>query len=288
MAGRQSKREARRSLVGKCSGQDLLHLVQLLTAGQRDLVAHISMGNESGLLAFEGGRVRHASTASNSGEAAFFEMCQWPDSEVELRPGGAAEQVENVTTEASRLVMEVASGSTESAGVALPASSIGQSDGAGIATQTAAAAHPADAESAARHTLKEESAMAMKEQLEQFNGIDGFRGAAVFSPQGEMLESLTASSKIDIKTIGLYANNALLNAQKATDQMGVGRGNLMQIRAPQAIVLMRCLNEATDFAMTKEGKAHIHTVVILDPEGNVGMAGLILDKIQGALADAVR
>ena len=88
--------------------------------------------------------------------------------------------------------------------------------------------------------------------------------------------------------ITIYANNALLNAQKATDQMGVGRGNFMQIRAPQAIVLMRCLNEATDFAAVKEGKAHFHTVVVLSPEGNIGMAGMMLDKAVVKIADEVR
>jgi hypothetical protein len=86
----------------------------------------------------------------------------------------------------------------------------------------------------------------------------------------------------------MFANNALLNAQKATDQMGVGRGNLMQIRAPKAIVLMRCLNEATDFAATKEGKAHVHAVVVMEPEGNVGMATMILDKAIAKVADELR
>jgi len=129
--------------------------------------------------------------------------------------------------------------------------------------------------------------MAVKDLLAQFEDVQGFLGIAVFTPQGEIVESI-AKGKTDIKTVGTYANNALLNAQKATDQMGVGRGNLMQIRAPEAIVMMRCLNEATDFAATKEGKAHFHTVVILDPDGNTGMAAMILDKTVAGIADELR
>ena len=129
--------------------------------------------------------------------------------------------------------------------------------------------------------------MAIKDHLEDFQSIEGFKGVAVFTAQGEMLEGL-AQGKVDIKTVGMFANHALLNAQKATDQMGVGRGNMVQIRAPQALVLMRCLNEATDFAATKEGKAHFHVVAVLDPEGNAGMALMLLDRACGKIAEEMR
>jgi predicted regulator of Ras-like GTPase activity (Roadblock/LC7/MglB family) len=129
--------------------------------------------------------------------------------------------------------------------------------------------------------------MGVKDNLAMLQGAEGFLGAAVFTSAGEILESVAVGGQ-DMKTIGMFANNALLNAQKATDAMGVGRGNMMQVRAPQAIVLMRCLNEATDFAATSKGKAHFHTVVLMSPEGNVGMAGMLLDKVVGEIAEAVR
>ncbi len=129
--------------------------------------------------------------------------------------------------------------------------------------------------------------MAIRDHLNELQGATGFLGAAVFSPQGEMLDGF-ATTGMDIKSVGMFANNALLNAQKATDQMGVGRGNFMQVRAPQAIVLMRCLNEATDFSANATGKAHFHTVAIMSPEGNVGMAGMLLDRIVGKIAEEVR
>lgn len=130
--------------------------------------------------------------------------------------------------------------------------------------------------------------MAIKDHLDRFSDIEGFLGVGVFTAQGEMIESLVKGAKLDINTVGLYANNALLNAQKATDQMGVGRGNLLQIRAPKANIMMRCLNEATDFAANKSGKAHFHTVVVMEPEGNAAMAKLILDNIVESIAEELR
>jgi hypothetical protein len=102
-----------------------------------------------------------------------------------------------------------------------------------------------------------------------------------------MLEGITKGN-IDIEAIGMFANNALLNTQQATDQMGVGRGNMVKIRAPQAEILLRCFNEATDFSATKDGKAHFHTLVLMDSDGNTGMAAMILDQIQARIADEVR
>lgn len=141
--------------------------------------------------------------------------------------------------------------------------------------------------SASPSTGKEWKVMSIKATLERFNNVEGFIGVGVFSPQGDMVESLTHGS-IDINTVGMSANNALLNAQKATDTMGVGRGNLIQIRAPKANLLMRCLNEATDFAQSKAGKAHFHTVVVIEPEGNAAMARMILDNMVSEIAEQLR
>ena len=136
-------------------------------------------------------------------------------------------------------------------------------------------------------TAKEEVKMAIKEHLEGFEEIEGFQGVAVFTSQGELMDSII-KGKLDIKTLGTLANNALLNAQKATDEMGVGTGNLIQIRAPKATILMRCLNEATDFAASKEGKAHFHVIVAMKPESNTGMAVMLIDRVVGKIAEEVR
>ncbi|MEJ2326051.1 MAG: hypothetical protein P8Y25_04165, partial [Chromatiaceae bacterium] len=51
-----------------------------------------------------------------------------------------------------------------------------------------------------------------------------------------------------------HTPDALLKAQKTTETMNVGRGQLVHVEAPKAHVICRCLNEATDFASTAAGR----------------------------------
>lgn len=80
----------------------------------------------------------------------------------------------------------------------------------------------------------------------------------------------------------------LLKAQKATEIMGVGRGQLVHIEAPKAHVFARCLNEATDFAATSAGRAHVHMVIVVDKEGNVAMSKMRLENIIMEVAEHFR
>jgi hypothetical protein len=79
-----------------------------------------------------------------------------------------------------------------------------------------------------------------------------------------------------------------LKAQKATEIMGVGRGQLVHIEAPKAHVFARCLNEATDFAATASGRAHVHMVMVIDKEGNVAMSKMKLSSIISEVAEHFR
>jgi len=272
---------------GSVGGLDIFDFTQLFSLSGKTTAIRVSYGDSSGHLVFDRGELVHASTADLEGESAFYSMAKWG--------GGTFEEVSkkrlkkfknNISASTSHLMMEAARLRDEE-GQESEIQSEFDGDRAveemfeigdlGIAEKS-------DSENRER---KENGKMAIKDHLAEFEDIQGFQGAAAFTAQGEMLEGI-AKGKLDIKTVGLYANNALLNAQKATDQMEVGRGNMVQIRAPKAVVLMRCLNEATDFAATKEGKAHIHAVVVMDPEGNTGMAAVLLDKAVGKIADEVR
>jgi len=272
---------------GTVGGLDIFDVTQLLAMSGRSLTVEVTFGNLTGRLTFQHGQLVHASAGELEGEAAFFEMARWAGGTFREVPDADAAGLEpNVTVALSHLMIEAARrrdeaerGPDKSRTRAAGVSSGGQSK--------PAVPGPASAAGGSRHDGEEERQMAIKDHLQEFTGIEGFKAAAVFTAQGEMIESETVG-KYDIKSVGMYANNALLNAQKATDQMGVGRGNLMQIRAPKATVMMRCLNEATDFAATKEGKAHFHTVVVMDPEGNMGMASMILDRVAARIADELR
>ncbi len=127
----------------------------------------------------------------------------------------------------------------------------------------------------------------VSEILERFKGVNGFQAVGIFTANGEMVNEVNSSS-IDIAEIGAYANDILLKSQQTTELMGVGRGQLIHVEAPKAHVLARCLNESTDFAANTSGRAHIHMVLILEKEGNVGMAKIKLESIIQEIAPSFR
>ena len=131
--------------------------------------------------------------------------------------------------------------------------------------------------------LKEEHRMSVQEKLGELKSIDGFMGAGVFTPGGEVLTMLANDEKLSLKEIGVLANNVLMNAQKASLDMGTGRGQLVHVEAENAHILVRCLNEGKNPLASEAGKAHIHLVLIMNSE-SIGMAKLKIGKVIKELA----
>ena len=127
----------------------------------------------------------------------------------------------------------------------------------------------------------------MEEIMGKLKDINGFRAVGTFTAQGEMLAEVTTTGT-SLAEVGAVANDILLKAQKETDIMGVGRGNLVHIAAPKAHILSRCLNENTDYAANEPGRAHIHMVLLLEPDGNLAMAKMQLEKVEQELAPLLR
>lgn len=129
--------------------------------------------------------------------------------------------------------------------------------------------------------------MSVQEKLENLREIDGFAGAALFSPEGEALAICEGgASSLDI--VGVLANNVLMNAQKASMDMGFGRGQFVLIQAAEAMILIRCLNEGTNPLKSEKGKAHIHLVLVLTDETSLGYGKLEINKVIASLADDFR
>lgn len=276
---------------GRIGGLDVLEVVQFLSLGGYTRVVRVQSGKERGTLVFEDGDLVHAATRRLKGERAFHTMAGWKDTSFQELPAVDIHRyqrnLQGPVTQIIALELQLRGDTAPAARGSRTAAQAPDQDGAGPVIGPTDSAPPANPTGAVHTPGKEGFRMAIRDHLNEFQSIEGFLGAAVFSAQGDMLDGFS-NGKMDIKAVGMFANNALLNAQKATDQMGVGRGNLMQIRAPQATVVMRCLNEATDFAATATGKAHFHTVVVMSPEGNVGMATMLLDRAVGKIAEEVR
>ena len=91
-----------------------------------------------------------------------------------------------------------------------------------------------------------------------------------------------------LKEVGVLANNVLLNAQKASIEMGTGRGQQVHVEAEKAHVLCRCLNEGTDPIKSQPGKAHIHMVVVLKSDASIGLAKMRMNSVIQRLAEDFR
>lgn len=127
----------------------------------------------------------------------------------------------------------------------------------------------------------------MKEALARLKELDGFIAAGAFSAEGEMLAEVS-SSDMHLAEVGALANDVLLKAQKSTDIMGVGRGNVIHIAAPKANILVRCLNENTDFSANEAGRAHVHLVLVLAADGNIALGKMLVEKVILQVAESVR
>jgi CheY-like chemotaxis protein len=126
-----------------------------------------------------------------------------------------------------------------------------------------------------------------EEMLEKLKDIEGFMAVGIFTPNGELAAQINVSN-MKLAEIGSLANDVLLKAQKATDVMNVGRGQVIHIEAPKAHVIARCLNEADDFSQTQAGKAHIHLVMLLSKDANLAMGKIKLESIIHQVAEHFR
>jgi hypothetical protein len=135
--------------------------------------------------------------------------------------------------------------------------------------------------------VKEETVMTAQEKIKELTSIEGFAGVGIFTPSGESLAML-AGDKLNIKDVGVLANNVLLNAQKASLDMGTGRGQLIHVEAERAHIIVRCLNEGTDPLKSQPGKAHIHIVLVLTSDAAIGLAKMKIDKVVNDLAEDFR
>ena len=154
--------------------------------------------------------------------------------------------------------------------------------------QREAPGHHADVTFAGTNPSIGEQAVAdMNAILDGLKVIDGFIGAAAFTPDGDVVAQVGGAG-VNLAELGALANDVLLKAQKATDMMDVGRGNQIHITAPRANVLVRCLNENTDFAANEPGRAHVHVMLVLEAEANIGLGRMRLEKVVQLLAPVLR
>ncbi len=95
----------------------------------------------------------------------------------------------------------------------------------------------------------------------------------------ESIRACLAFRPDDRQAQSVLANSVLMNAQKASLDMGTGRGQQVHVEAEKAHFLVRCLNEGTDPLRSMPGKAHIHLVLVLKSDASIGMAKLKMNSL---------
>ncbi|CAK8713115.1 MAG: putative regulator of Ras-like GTPase activity, Roadblock/LC7/MglB family [Candidatus Electronema aureum] len=129
--------------------------------------------------------------------------------------------------------------------------------------------------------------MDVQKKLSRLAEIDGFLGTALFSAEGRLLAKCEPFD-FDLKLVASLANGVLVNAQKASLDMGFGRCQFTYVHTEKALILIRCLNEGRNPLRTEPGKCHIHLVLLVDNPDSFGIAKLEINKVIESLAEDFR
>ncbi len=129
--------------------------------------------------------------------------------------------------------------------------------------------------------------MNIQQKLSRLAEIDGFVGAALFTPGGRLLAKCEPVD-INLELVGTLANNVLRTAEKASLDMGFGHSHFIFFHTKKALVLLRCLNEGKNPLGPDPGKCHIHLVLLVDNPNSLGIAKLEIKTVVESLAEDFR
>jgi CheY-like chemotaxis protein len=269
---------------GYIRGITLPGFLQLVELEQKTCTLKVESQCKVGHLYFVKGDLVDAETENEKGENAAYDIISWDSVSIEIAPGSKRRKknidfsLSYILVEGHRLKDEKASGQDERGweGERLEKEE----------TEETLSLRMRENENF-NFKPKEENIMTAQEKIKEFTSIEGFGGVGIFTPSGESLAML-AGDKLSIKDVGVLANNVLLNAQKASLDMGTGRGQLVHVEAERAHIIVRCLNEGTDPLKSQPGKTHIHLVLVLTSDAAIGLAKMKVDKIINDLAEDFR
>ncbi len=269
---------------GYIRGITLPSFLQLLEMEQKTCTLTVRLDNKTGNIYFFKGKLINAEAVGKQGEPAIYEMLNWDNPEIEIVTG-CQKRKKVINTSLSHLLMEgfrlkdEASRDLNTKDIRSDRTTSKQNI-SGVAGAT---------EQSVLSNREEVNIMAVQDKLKEFAAIEGFGGVALYTPTGEALAMLASqNSEIDLKAIGVLANNVLMNAQKASLEMGTGRGQFVHIEAEKAHIFVRCLNEGTDPLKSQPGKAHIHLVLVLTDDSSIGLAKMKINSIIASLAPEFR
>jgi CheY-like chemotaxis protein len=268
---------------GSVAGFSLANFLQLLSMEQKTCLLHIRNDQSEGYIYLDQGEITAALAGSLKGEDAFFSLLACENVRITFKKLPQKKIVKVINKPLMSLLMEGMSRIDEARSHPIPSLP-------DLADEQPPPTEPTTEEQETTETQPPNEGEIMSkidDSLNKLRDIEGFMAVGVFTPNGELAASVT-STNIKLAEIGSLANDVLLKAQKATDLMNVGRGQLVHVEAPKAHIIARCLNEADNFSDTQAGKAHIHLVLMLTKDANLAMGKIKLESIIHEVAESFR
>lgn len=123
-----------------------------------------------------------------------------------------------------------------------------------------------------------EVSMPIAKILNFLKEVNGYLGAGVFTPQGEMLEGVAEISGIHFAEAGSVIHDTLKDSKEMVKQIGFGNLDMIQLYTEMGIIFASCYMHE---------KMHFHTILVIKNDGNVAMAKMKLKKAVEALAQVL-
>lgn len=120
--------------------------------------------------------------------------------------------------------------------------------------------------------------MSILEKIEALQEINGYLGAAVFTPEGKMLAGITDVAGIDFQVAGSLFHDLFLITQNKSKEAGFGTTDIILLYTENGIIIGRCFNQED---------IHFHTILALDSQANIAMAKIVLNKTMISLKKEV-
>ncbi len=111
--------------------------------------------------------------------------------------------------------------------------------------------------------------MSIIKKLEIFQKINGYLGSGVFTSDGKMLGGITEVMGINFEIAGTLFHDSFLITNNNSQEAGFGKVEMFHLYTEKGIIVGKCFNE--------EG-IHFHTILVVEPTANLGMAKLLLSK----------
>lgn len=282
------------SREGSVAGFSLANFLQLLAMEQKTCLLKVQEGTVEGYIYLVDGEIHAAISGDLKGEEALFRLLAYDNTRITFKKTPRKKISRMIEKPLMSLLMEGMQRKDEflyeSEKLSALSSDNNETDSNSTSLQDETA--PAETDNRQDDTTGDPAKGGMdmsklEDTLGKMKDIEGFMAAGVFTPNGEMAGQVNTSS-LKLAEIGSLANDVLLKAQKATDVMNVGRGQVVHIESPQAHILARCLNEADDFSQTQAGKAHVHIILLISKDGNLAMTKIKLEGILPEIASAFR